>query len=79
MSRSALANAPLDDVWHATIGFSHGICRVVKPGDSFELSAINCRPWDSDDICDVTISVYEFWEPSSVMLRLAGMSIRMRQ
>ncbi|KAF8596651.1 hypothetical protein BDV93DRAFT_563126 [Ceratobasidium sp. AG-I] len=68
---SVTTKEPSSRVRHAIIDSSHELWQAIKPGDSLEIVMIPFRPWASIDMCDVVIRVYEAWEPSSVMLRLA--------
>ncbi|KAF8601938.1 hypothetical protein BDV93DRAFT_558105 [Ceratobasidium sp. AG-I] len=71
-SRSSTTTAePTSRMRHVTIDSSHELWQRIEPGDSLELRMDPFRPWAPDDMCDVVIRVYEVWEPSSAMLRLA--------
>ncbi|KAF8596652.1 hypothetical protein BDV93DRAFT_610789 [Ceratobasidium sp. AG-I] len=71
---STTTTEPSSRVRHATIDSSHELWQKIEPGDSLELRMDPFRPWARGDMCDVVIRVYEVWEPSSAMLRLAEMN-----
>ncbi|KAF8601939.1 hypothetical protein BDV93DRAFT_607871 [Ceratobasidium sp. AG-I] len=78
--RSTLAKkVPANRIRCAIINSDHDICRGIDAGDSLELGTRLFRPWASDDMCNIVIRVFEYWEPSSTMLRLVRASNSFRQ
>ncbi|KAF8596650.1 hypothetical protein BDV93DRAFT_548268 [Ceratobasidium sp. AG-I] len=70
---------PRNRVRDAIIDSSHALCQSIQVGDSLELGTSHFRAWVAGDMCHVVIRVFEYWEPSSAMLRLARMSSPLRQ
>ncbi|KAF8596656.1 hypothetical protein BDV93DRAFT_527943 [Ceratobasidium sp. AG-I] len=70
---------PLSRVRHAVLDDSHGMWQIINTGDCIELGMDSFQDWVSSDMCDVIILVYEAWEPSLAMLRLANANNSVRQ
>ncbi|KAF8601937.1 hypothetical protein BDV93DRAFT_558104 [Ceratobasidium sp. AG-I] len=70
---------PRKRVRHAVIDPSHDLYQGIKAGESLELGTSHFRAWVAGDMCHAVIRVFEYWEPSSAMLRLARTSGPLRQ
>ncbi|KAF8596648.1 hypothetical protein BDV93DRAFT_548266 [Ceratobasidium sp. AG-I] len=55
----------------AIIDQDHEIWQYVQPGDSLEVAVNSHRVTFPDNRCDAVIRIFERWEPSSAMMRLA--------